>query len=72
MIRTIIVPDTSTYSVALNFPKDYVGEEVEVIAFKKQEGFFEKQRTPKKFISFDAIKIDTSNFKFSRDEANER
>jgi hypothetical protein len=72
MIRTIVVPDTSTFRVALEFPKDYLGQEVEIIAFKKEEGLSEKKQTPKKFKSFDSIKINTSNFRFNRDEANER
>jgi hypothetical protein len=72
MIRTIVVPDTSTFKVVLDFPKDYLDQEVEIIAFKKQEGFAEKKNRPKKFTSFDTIRIDTSNFKFNREEANER
>jgi hypothetical protein len=72
MIRTIIIPNTSNFNVALDFPKDYLGEEVEIIAFKRKEGFSERKNAAKRFVSFDAIKIDTSNFKFNRDEANER
>lgn len=72
MIRTIVIPNTSNYNIALDFPKDYLGEEVEIIAFKRQEGFSEKKTATKKFTSFDDIKIDTSHFKFNREEANER
>ncbi len=72
MIRTIVIPNTSNFNVALDFPKDYLGEEVEIIAFKRKEGFSERKNATKRFVSFDAIKIDTSNFKFNRDEANER
>lgn len=72
MIRTIVIPNTSNFNVALDFPKDYLGEEVEIIAFKRKEGFSERKNAAKRFVSFDAIKIDTSNFKFNRDEANER
>jgi|GEM_PF-1203204 len=35
MIRTIIIPDTQT--VFFNIPKDYIGKEVEVIAFARDE-----------------------------------
>ena len=35
MIRTIIIPDTQT--VFFNIPKDYIGKEVEVIAFAREE-----------------------------------
>ena len=70
MIRTIITSNTQT--VYFNIPKDYVGKELEVIAFTKEEGIEEEKPLGKKFASFDAIKIDTTNFKFNRDEANER
>ena len=72
MIRKIVVPNTSNYTVTLDFPHDYMGEEVEIIAFRKEEGLSEKKRMPKKFVSFDTIKIDTATFTFNRDEANER
>jgi len=70
MIRTILTPKTQT--VFFDIPKDYVGKELEVIAFVKSEGLESRKKTEKKFLSFDAIKIDTTNFKFNRDEANER
>jgi hypothetical protein len=69
MIRTIITPNTQT--VSFNIPQKYIGKELQVIAFEKEEGL-ENKAFPKKFISFDSISIDTKNFKFSRDEANER
>ncbi len=72
MIRTIIIPSTTNYKVTLDFPIDYIGEEIEIIAFKKQEGLQEKTDLSKKFTSFDNIKIDTSDFNINREEANER
>jgi hypothetical protein len=69
MIRTIIIPKTQT--VSLNIPLKYIGKEIEVIAFEKEEGI-ETKHSPKKRVSFDTISIDTKNFKFNRDEANER
>jgi hypothetical protein len=69
MIRTVIVPNTQT--VTFNVPQDYIGKELEVIAFTKNEGI-EATELPKKEISFNAISVDTINFKFNRDEANER
>jgi len=35
MIRTILIPDTQT--VTFNVPKDYIGKEVEVIVFARNE-----------------------------------
>lgn len=38
MIRTFVKPTQSNYTVVLNLPKDYIGQEIEIIAFKKEEG----------------------------------
>jgi hypothetical protein len=38
MIRTFITPTQNNYNVALEFPDDYLGQELELIVFKKQEG----------------------------------
>lgn len=47
MIRTFITPTQSNYSVTLEFPEDYLGQELELIVFKKQEGLVaEKKPTP--------------------------
>jgi len=69
MIRTILIPDTQI--VTFNIPEDYIGKEVEVIAFAKNEGIDTKELS-KKQVSFDAVSIDTKNFRFDRNEANER
>ena len=69
MVRTIIIPEKDTINISI--PKHYVGEEVEVIAFAKNEGLQKNQIIQKK-VSFDAISIDTKGFRFNRDEANER
>jgi len=69
MVRTTITPSTQT--VVFDIPKDYVGKELEVIAFAKNEGSQTKDLSTKK-VSFDALSIDTKNFKFNREEANER
>jgi hypothetical protein len=47
MIRTFITPTQSNYNVALEIPEDYLGEELELIVFKKQEGLVpEKKLNP--------------------------
>lgn len=69
MVRTTVIPSNET--VHINVPKEYIGKEVEVIAFTKTEG--ELQHTnDKKAVSFDAIAIDTKGKQFNREEANER
>lgn len=69
MIRTILIPDSTTISISV--PAEYVGKEVEIVVFEKGEvvnlGF-----VPKKKVSFSAISIDTRGYKFSREEASER
>ena len=68
MIRTIIIPDTET--AYFNVPKEYIGKELEVIAFAKNEAI-EIEEPAKKQVSFSALSIDTKGFKFNRDEAND-
>jgi len=69
MIRTIITPQQRT--VSFTIPNHYVGKELEVIAFAKDEGITEEQPA-KKMVSFTVLSIDTKGYKFNRDEANER
>jgi hypothetical protein len=38
MIRTFITPTKNNYNVALDLPDDYLGVELELLVFKKQEG----------------------------------
>ncbi|MDI3318286.1 hypothetical protein [Pinibacter soli] len=69
MIRTTIRPNQQV--ISFQIPQDYVGKEIEIIAFAKEEG---KQRSDdiQKELTFNAISLDTRGFKFNRDEANER
>ena len=69
MIRTIITPDKQI--VSFEIPKDYIGKQIEVIAFAKDEGFTEEKPARKK-VTFTALSIDTRGYKFNREEANER
>jgi hypothetical protein len=69
MIRTIITPNSQT--VFFEVPKDYIGKEVEVIAFARNEEVLNKEAVEKK-VSFTALSIDTKGFKFNREQANER
>jgi hypothetical protein len=65
MIRKILTPDKQT--ITLDIPVEYVGREIEVIAFAVDEGLSEREPSPKK-VTFDALSIDTRGFKFSRNE----
>lgn len=72
MIRTIIIPDNETVSLSFSVPKDYIGKEIEIIAFAKGEGVQKMGSDRSKSVTFNAATLDTTGFKFSRDEANER
>ena len=69
MIHTIVKPNNNT--LHLPIPDNYIGRQVEVIAFMIDEGK-EISSNKKKEVSFNAVKLDTRGFKFNRDEANER
>lgn len=68
MIRTTIIPDEKTISFSI--PETYIGKQIEIIAFEKDEGMNEISQ--KKLVSFKAVSIDTKSYVFNRDEANER
>ncbi|QJD97733.1 hypothetical protein HH214_18555 [Mucilaginibacter robiniae] len=69
MVRTVITPNKQI--ISFEIPQSYVGKEIEVIAFTKDEGINTDQSAKKK-VSFTALSFDTRNYKFNRDEANER
>ena len=69
MIRTIVTTDRN--SLLLQLPDNYIGRQIEVIAFILDEEN-ETLRSKKKEVSFDAVNLDTKGFKFNREEANER
>ncbi len=45
MIRTVIVPDKNTIQVSLTIPEDYIGKEIEILAYSKNEGLVKKNKT---------------------------
>ncbi len=71
MIRTIVIPEKNVVNLSFSVPENYIGKEMEVIAFTKKEGL-EKTELHSKKVSFTALSIDTRGFKFNRNEANER
>ena len=46
MIRTFITPTKSNFNLTLELPEDYLGQELELIVFKKQEGFVSEKKNP--------------------------
>jgi len=71
MIHTKIIPDDTLINLTLKVPIEYLGKEVDIIAFLQNEGV-QMNEVLNKTVSFSALAIDTKGFKFSRDEANER
>lgn len=69
MIRTVIIPETSSVQISLSFPDNYIGEEVEVIAFAKHEGL---TSVPDKNVAFTVLHVDAAGYRFNREEAHER
>jgi hypothetical protein len=67
MVRTLITPEDQDISIRV--PADYVGRQVEVIAFTIDSDL---PNQTKKQPSFSALKLDTIGYKFNREEADER
>ncbi|HBX50221.1 MAG: hypothetical protein A2275_08220 [Bacteroidetes bacterium RIFOXYA12_FULL_35_11] len=76
MYRQVLIPDNSR--LVLHLPANMIGKKVEVLAFPIEEEIIKTKSAKKtsrdKEIEefYRSIIIDTSNFKFNRDEANER
>lgn len=68
MVRTLITPEDR--NILIRVPEDYIGKQVEVIAFTLEENSNVAQI--KKQASFTALKLNTIGYKFNREEANER
>ncbi len=68
MVRTLITPEDQ--DILIRVPEDYIGKQVEVIAFALEENSNVAQ--VKKQSSFNAVKLNTIGYKFNREEANER
>lgn len=69
MIRTILTADRN--DLMLNLPDDFLGKEIEVIAFVIQKTV----QKPKKKVSFTVLNVPDEariNYRFNREEANER
>jgi len=72
MFRQIVVPKNT--QLLLQLPKEFVGRQVEVIAFTVDYG----KKTDDKYswknalMFFEANRISLKDYKFNREEANER
>ena len=69
MIRTVVTAEKNSLVLAL--PDEYVGRQIEIIAFAIDEPVKQANRAAAKDV-FKALQFDTRGFKFDRDEANSR
>lgn len=69
MIRTTIIANSDKVSISV--PKDYIGKVLEIIAFAKDEGL-ENNKVSGSKKKFTVLHTDIKDYKFNRDEANER
>jgi hypothetical protein len=68
MIRTVFTPQNDSF--VLPIPTEYIGKELEIIIFPTNEVLSKSQLSKK--VTFNAISIDTCQYKFNREEANAR
>ena len=68
MIRTVFTPKND--NLVFSIPTEYIGKELEIIVFPTNKIL--SKPLPSKKVTFNAISIDTRQYKFNRDEANER
>jgi hypothetical protein len=68
MIRTVFIPQNDNFVFPV--PTEYIGKKLEMLVFPIDE-ILSKPLSSKK-VTFNAISIDTSQYKFNREEANAR
>lgn len=69
MIRTIVVANHA--NLTLTLPDDFIGKQVEIIAFVIEEAM-QKQSKKRSFTVLNIPNELMVNYRFNRDEANER
>jgi hypothetical protein len=69
MIRTSVKSENNVISFSI--PEEYVGKQIEVIAFRTDEGISHGPM-PTKQVSFTVLKSSLNTYQFNREEANER
>ncbi len=69
-----IIDVVNEENLFIQLPKEYLNKQVEVIAFEveKTNEKIDKKKFEEAMAFFSTLNVDMSNFKFNRDEANER
>ena len=68
MVREIVEVNNEIYN--LHIPKEYLHKKVEILVLPFEENIDSVKRASKNRL--DAISIETKNYRFNREEANER
>lgn len=75
MVKRVIYPTTDKYTLELSIPKNLIGKKVSVI-YDEETVTETDDKVEKDTAAVDAfyesINLDLSNYKFNREEANER
>lgn len=71
MYRKLFVAEQPE-DLTIQLPDDYLYKAVEVIAFEVAPHELDNKKKEEALAFFKSISVDMSNFKFNRDEANER
>ena len=66
-IREIVVPQNN--KIEISIPDNFIGERIEVIALRMEDASIQRKKITQPFIVAD-VKI--KDYKFNREEANER
>ena len=66
MIRAVFTPQNDHFVFPI--PSEYIGKELEVIIFPTDDVLSKPLQSKK--VTFNAISIDTRQYKFNREEAN--
>ncbi len=69
MVRTIVTADKK--DVMLTLPDSFLGKQIEIIAFVLENGTADV-RNYNNVKTFTAVQLDTRNYHFDREEANQR
>ena len=67
-IREIVIPENN--KIELTIPDNFIGKKIEVIALEMEETFTGIKNISKRTFTVADVKVD--DYKFNREEANER
>jgi hypothetical protein len=74
MIQKSIIPDSKTLHLDIPIPANYIGKEINLLLYSTDELIRTDIEQPlkSKIWKFSTIHVNVTDYKFNRDEANER